>query len=70
MADARNNELPLTTDTYIIMQDEDRYNDMEFSERHEAIKAMRILEDEGGEGLWVAYVDEDKNLMFEYGNPE
>lgn len=48
------NELKLSEGTYILMIDNDRYNDAEFSEQ-DAINAM---ENRDESGMWVGYAEE------------
>ena len=67
MADARNNELPRINGTYILMQDVDRCNDIDYENIEDAREALRDAQDYGCEDMWIAYVDEDGNLQFEEG---
>lgn len=64
------NELKLTIGTYVLMQDVDRYNDVDYETRDDAEDAMLELEDEGIDGLWVGRVEEineQPEIMFVCG---
>lgn len=68
MADARNNELPLIPGTYVVMEDNDRYDINDYSSETDAAEAMRDAIEDGAnaERMWVAYVEmqEHPELMF------
>lgn len=68
MADARNNELTLIPNTYVVMEDNDRYDTNDYSSESEAVEAMRDAIEDGAaaECMWVAYVEmqEQPELMF------
>lgn len=48
------NELKLNEGSYILMIDNDRYNDAEFDSEQDAINAMN---DSDESGMWVGYVE-------------
>ena len=54
---ARYNELELVEGTYVLMQDVDRYDDVDYDTRREAVDAMIEAQDDGEEDMWVGRVE-------------
>ena len=62
------NNLSLTEGAYVLMQDEDRFNNAEYDTHFEAIKAMEEYDEEG---MWVGFVEkinDQLEIMFVYGD--
>ena len=51
------NELELIEGTYVLMQDVDRYDDVDYDTRREAVAAMIEAQDDGEEDMWVGCVE-------------
>ena len=59
------NDLPLTEGTYVLMQDVDRFNDVDYDTLREAEINMQHAQLDGEKEMWVGYVENIGNPHLE-----
>lgn len=51
------NNLKLTVGAYVLMQDVDRYDDVNYASEPDAHDAMIAAQDDGEQGMWIGIVE-------------
>lgn len=52
------NQMKTVPGTYVLMQDVDRYDDIDYQTKSDAIKAMESAQNDGKNKMWVGIVED------------